>query len=288
MLIGAHVSPAGGLPKAIERGVERGCRAIQIFNQSPRMWKPTVYRDEDVAAFREAMDAQPDRRGPDPRRLPAQLRQRGPRHPREIADVADPLAARRRTPSAPAAWSCIPARPRPATCAARSPARARRSARRSPRARTVPCISRTPPGRAERSGARSTSSPRCSRLPARASGSGCAWTPATCSPPAMTSARTHGMDAAMQEISRQDRPGPRRLAAPQRLPDAARIQPRPPRQHRRRGARRGGVRRLPVGTGPGEASVRAGDPRRESRRGLGRGSRAGGGAARAWHRRAAA
>jgi deoxyribonuclease-4 len=57
MLIGAHVSPAGGLPKAIERGVERGCRAIQIFNQSPRMWRATVYRDEDVAAFREAMDA---------------------------------------------------------------------------------------------------------------------------------------------------------------------------------------------------------------------------------------
>ena len=57
MLIGAHVSPAGGLPKAIERGVERGCRAIQIFNQSPRMWKPTVYRDEDVAAFRQAMDS---------------------------------------------------------------------------------------------------------------------------------------------------------------------------------------------------------------------------------------
>jgi deoxyribonuclease-4 len=59
MLIGAHVSPAGGLPKAIERGVQRGCRAIQIFNQSPRMWKPTVYREEDVAAFREAMDASP-------------------------------------------------------------------------------------------------------------------------------------------------------------------------------------------------------------------------------------
>ena len=59
MLIGAHVSPAGGLPKAIERGVERGCRAIQIFNQSPRQWKPTNYRDEDVAAFREAMAASP-------------------------------------------------------------------------------------------------------------------------------------------------------------------------------------------------------------------------------------
>lgn len=57
MLIGAHVSPAGGLAKAVERGVERGCRAIQIFNQSPRMWRPTVYRDEDVHAFREAMQA---------------------------------------------------------------------------------------------------------------------------------------------------------------------------------------------------------------------------------------
>jgi len=59
VLIGAHVSPAGGLPKAIERGVARGCRAIQIFNQSPRMWKPTAYRDEDFAAFRQAMADSP-------------------------------------------------------------------------------------------------------------------------------------------------------------------------------------------------------------------------------------
>jgi deoxyribonuclease-4 len=61
MLIGAHVSPAGGLSKAIERGVERGCEAIQIFNQSPRMWRPTAYTDEDFAAFREAMDDSPIR-----------------------------------------------------------------------------------------------------------------------------------------------------------------------------------------------------------------------------------
>jgi deoxyribonuclease-4 len=59
MLIGAHVSPAGGLPKAVERGVQRGCRAIQIFNQSPRQWRPTAYRGEDVAAFREALAASP-------------------------------------------------------------------------------------------------------------------------------------------------------------------------------------------------------------------------------------
>src|ERR1700749_2467876 len=55
MLIGANVSPAGGLDKAVERGVEKGCEAIQIFNQSPRMWRPTAYGDDDFAAFREAM-----------------------------------------------------------------------------------------------------------------------------------------------------------------------------------------------------------------------------------------
>jgi len=59
MLIGAHVSTAGGLDKAIERGAERGCESIQIFNQSPRMWRPTKYGPEDFAAFREAMDSSP-------------------------------------------------------------------------------------------------------------------------------------------------------------------------------------------------------------------------------------
>jgi deoxyribonuclease-4 len=55
MLIGAHVSPAGGPANAVTRGVERGCRAIQIFNQSPRQWKPTEYDDKKVADFKEAM-----------------------------------------------------------------------------------------------------------------------------------------------------------------------------------------------------------------------------------------
>ena len=59
MLIGAHVSPAGGLARAVARGVDLGAQSIQIFNQSPRMWKPTAYEEEDFAAFREAMDASP-------------------------------------------------------------------------------------------------------------------------------------------------------------------------------------------------------------------------------------
>jgi len=59
MLIGAHVSTAGGLANAVERGAERACESIQIFHQSPRMWRPTAYGEHDFAAFREAMEASP-------------------------------------------------------------------------------------------------------------------------------------------------------------------------------------------------------------------------------------
>jgi deoxyribonuclease IV len=55
MLIGAHVSPSGGPAKAVERGVERGARSIQIFNQNPRQWKPREYSAEEVADFHTAM-----------------------------------------------------------------------------------------------------------------------------------------------------------------------------------------------------------------------------------------
>ncbi len=57
MLIGAHVSPSGGVARAVERGVVRDCRAIQIFNQNPRAWKPREYDPVDVEAFRAAMES---------------------------------------------------------------------------------------------------------------------------------------------------------------------------------------------------------------------------------------
>jgi deoxyribonuclease-4 len=59
MLVGAHVSTAGGLSEAHARGVERGCRAIQVFNQSPRQWRPTRWKDDDVARFAELMSGGP-------------------------------------------------------------------------------------------------------------------------------------------------------------------------------------------------------------------------------------
>jgi deoxyribonuclease-4 len=59
MLIGAHVSTSGGLDRAIERGSALGCESIQIFNQSPRMWRPTKYGPDDFAAFKDAMADSP-------------------------------------------------------------------------------------------------------------------------------------------------------------------------------------------------------------------------------------
>jgi deoxyribonuclease-4 len=56
LLIGAHVSTAGGLSNAVERGIALECDAIQIFNQSPRMWRPTNYGPSDFAAFRDAFE----------------------------------------------------------------------------------------------------------------------------------------------------------------------------------------------------------------------------------------
>ena len=57
MLIGAHVSPAGGPANAVKRGLDLGARSIQIFNQSPRMWKPSVYADDQIAKYHEAFEA---------------------------------------------------------------------------------------------------------------------------------------------------------------------------------------------------------------------------------------
>jgi deoxyribonuclease-4 len=52
MLFGAHVSSSGGISKAVDRAVELGCDAVQVFTQSPRMWRPTAHSDDELARFR--------------------------------------------------------------------------------------------------------------------------------------------------------------------------------------------------------------------------------------------
>jgi deoxyribonuclease-4 len=50
--LGAHVSTSGGIHTAIERAVERGADSVQLFTQSPRMWRPTNHAPEAIDAFR--------------------------------------------------------------------------------------------------------------------------------------------------------------------------------------------------------------------------------------------
>ncbi len=53
MLFGAHVSAAGGISNAIDRLEEIGGDALQVFTQSPRMWRPTAHTDEELERFRQ-------------------------------------------------------------------------------------------------------------------------------------------------------------------------------------------------------------------------------------------
>ena len=203
MLIGAHVSPAGGPAKAIARGIERGANAIQIFNQNPRAWKPRDYSDEEVAQFRAAMAGSPvdallihavyllncatedaEMRANTLRSLVASL-QAGAAlgahavvlHPGSAKSgdvgtaitragevIAEALAADRRLPASP-----------------REHGRAR----------------------AGRWAAPSASSPRSSRPPAATSGWACAWTPVTCWHPGTRSAAQEALAAVLDDCVAQ-------------------------------------------------------------------------------------
>ena len=53
MLLGAHVSTAGGIHTAIDRIEEYGGDAVQIFTQSPRTWRPTNHDPLNIERFKE-------------------------------------------------------------------------------------------------------------------------------------------------------------------------------------------------------------------------------------------
>jgi deoxyribonuclease-4 len=59
MNIGAHVRGGGKLIPSLEEGVDIGATSIQIFTQSPRMWKPSQYAPEVLEAYREAQANHP-------------------------------------------------------------------------------------------------------------------------------------------------------------------------------------------------------------------------------------
>ncbi|MCW2928858.1 MAG: apurinic endonuclease Apn1 [Thermoleophilia bacterium] len=52
MFFGAHVSASGGIDKAAERAIACGADGVQLFTQSPRMWRPVNHKPENIDRFR--------------------------------------------------------------------------------------------------------------------------------------------------------------------------------------------------------------------------------------------
>jgi deoxyribonuclease-4 len=57
MLLGAHMSIAGGIHKALERGKSVGCDIVQIFTKSSNQWKAKPLTDDDLRLFDDAKKA---------------------------------------------------------------------------------------------------------------------------------------------------------------------------------------------------------------------------------------
>jgi deoxyribonuclease IV len=54
--IGAHMSVAGGVSKAIERAVAHGCEALQIFTKNASQWRGKPLDPEEVTRFRRRIE----------------------------------------------------------------------------------------------------------------------------------------------------------------------------------------------------------------------------------------
>jgi deoxyribonuclease-4 len=50
--IGAHLSAAGGIDTAIDRAAAIKAECVQIFTQSPRMWRHTVHAPQSIERFK--------------------------------------------------------------------------------------------------------------------------------------------------------------------------------------------------------------------------------------------
>ena len=186
MQLGAHMSTSGGIHTAIDRVEAIGGDSVQIFTQSPRMWRPTEHDPANLARFRERRVetglgsvichaiylvnlASPD----------DELYEKSVATLETTVDVACAIEADGVVfhvgSHLGAGFEAGLERAVPAI---------RRALERTARTRRGSC-SRTPPARAGRSAARSTSSSRSSR-PSTTRGSGSASTRATSGSPAWT------------------------------------------------------------------------------------------------------
>jgi len=56
LLLGAHMSIAGGVDKAIDRGSSINCTAIQIFTKSNTQWRTIPFRKTEVVEFKKKLE----------------------------------------------------------------------------------------------------------------------------------------------------------------------------------------------------------------------------------------
>jgi deoxyribonuclease IV len=54
--IGAHMSVAGGVSKAVDRGELHGCEALQIFTKNANQWRSKPLASDEVRRFRRRID----------------------------------------------------------------------------------------------------------------------------------------------------------------------------------------------------------------------------------------
>lgn len=50
--LGAHMSTAGGLHTALERGMKAGCKTVQIFTKNCNQWKAKRLKPEDIQTYK--------------------------------------------------------------------------------------------------------------------------------------------------------------------------------------------------------------------------------------------
>src|SRR5437764_3434828 len=55
--LGAHMSVAGGLPRAVERAVVHRCEALQIFAKNASQWRGRPLPPEEIGEFRARVEA---------------------------------------------------------------------------------------------------------------------------------------------------------------------------------------------------------------------------------------
>ena len=56
MRIGAHMSVAGGVSKAVDRAVVHGCEALQIFTKNANQWRGKPLDRAEIASFRQRLE----------------------------------------------------------------------------------------------------------------------------------------------------------------------------------------------------------------------------------------